>query len=375
MELLNDLFVTASLALVLSFVVAKLFSRATAAHRDSDEPVFVEDVRSGQQLRVQITRSQRKAEFIVREPLEKVEEFSPIQVESHLKIERSCGEIAVESDSVGKDDEFHDGRLLDIQHQHEEIAVDPDVVEKIDEIQAEGHLEIGNGRGEIMVDSDVINPPTISPEEKFSEDIASEVSNAVQSMDCSLREKIAQVDVDGKIAEFVCEANLDGSAEQRNKERVQEISEVSTIEAGIPAQSDEIMVLKNDEEERDEEKEVAVDFEDDWEGIERSELEKVFMAASEFVVGSDSVASIGSDVQMNLYGLHKVATEGPCREPQPMPLKLSARAKWYQTFLPFASFFSVIHASSCYACYTLILLVRGTKFQLETQNYSLKRNT
>nr|CAD1830474.1 unnamed protein product [Ananas comosus var. bracteatus] len=31
---------------------------------------------------------------------------------------------------------------------------------------------------------------------------------------------------------------------------------------------------------------------------------------------------------MKLYGLYKVATEGPCYEPQPMALKLSARTKW-----------------------------------------------
>lgn len=330
MELLNDLFVTASLALVLSFLVAKLLSMATAAapgHRDSDEPISVEDVRCGQQLRVQITRSQRKAEFLVREPLEKVDEFSPIQVESNLEIERNCGEIAVESDVVGKDDEFEADRHLDIEHKLEEIAVDP--VEKIDEYQVEGHSEIGHSRGEITVDSDVVKLPVISPEEKFGEEIVSEVSKVVELTEDSVREKTTELDVDGKPGEFVCEANLDVSAEQSSRERVENISEESTIEKGIPAQPEEITVMKNDEQERDEKRDVTVDFEDDWEGIERSELDKVFMAATEFVVGSDSMASIGSDVQMELYGLHKVATEGPCREPQPMPLKLSARAKWY----------------------------------------------
>ncbi|KAL2505843.1 Acyl-CoA-binding domain-containing protein 3 [Abeliophyllum distichum] len=31
---------------------------------------------------------------------------------------------------------------------------------------------------------------------------------------------------------------------------------------------------------------------------------------------------------MQLYGLHKIAVEGPCHEPQPMALKVSARARW-----------------------------------------------
>ncbi|XP_062156748.1 acyl-CoA-binding domain-containing protein 3-like [Alnus glutinosa] len=74
-----------------------------------------------------------------------------------------------------------------------------------------------------------------------------------------------------------------------------------------------------------------LDLDDDWEGVERTELEKVFGAAVAFVGASynaDRVSSLGSDVKMRLYGLHKIATQGPCHEPQPMPFKLSARAKW-----------------------------------------------
>ncbi|KAK9284340.1 hypothetical protein L1049_023511 [Liquidambar formosana] len=70
---------------------------------------------------------------------------------------------------------------------------------------------------------------------------------------------------------------------------------------------------------------------EDWEGVERTELERDFGAAVAFVgcrSNADCVSTLGSDVQMQLYGLHKVATEGPCREPQPMALKVSARAKW-----------------------------------------------
>lgn len=70
---------------------------------------------------------------------------------------------------------------------------------------------------------------------------------------------------------------------------------------------------------------------DDWEGIERTELERLF-AASVVFVGSksnaDRVSSLGSDVKMRLDGLHKIATRGPCLESQPMAFKVSARAKW-----------------------------------------------
>ncbi|KAJ9567567.1 hypothetical protein OSB04_003533 [Centaurea solstitialis] len=73
------------------------------------------------------------------------------------------------------------------------------------------------------------------------------------------------------------------------------------------------------------------DDSDDWEGVERSDLEKVFAMAAEFGKVDDNLGDLESDVQMQLYGLHKVATEGPCYEAQPMALKVSARAKWYHS--------------------------------------------
>ncbi|KAJ6878654.1 acyl-CoA-binding domain-containing protein 3-like [Populus alba x Populus x berolinensis] len=97
---------------------------------------------------------------------------------------------------------------------------------------------------------------------------------------------------------------------------------------------EEIGVAGSDSKERIEEIEVnEVEDDDDWEGIERSELEKIFGEAAKFVEESgnkdERLASVGSDLQMELYGLHKIATEGPCREQPPMALKVSARAKWY----------------------------------------------
>lgn len=67
--------------------------------------------------------------------------------------------------------------------------------------------------------------------------------------------------------------------------------------------------------------------EDDWEGIERTELEKRFGAAVLFVESKSNV-NLSNDVKMKLHGYHKIATQGPCQEPQPMALKFSARAKW-----------------------------------------------
>lgn len=79
-------------------------------------------------------------------------------------------------------------------------------------------------------------------------------------------------------------------------------------------------------------KEVLTDDEDDWEGVERTEIEKVFNAAALFVGSkhnAEQIAVLGSNVKMQLYGLHKVATEGPCHDHRPMVFKVSSRAKWY----------------------------------------------
>ncbi|XP_068662383.1 acyl-CoA-binding domain-containing protein 1-like isoform X2 [Aristolochia californica] len=73
------------------------------------------------------------------------------------------------------------------------------------------------------------------------------------------------------------------------------------------------------------------DEDDDWEGVECTELDEAFSAATAFVAtaASDRLSQkVSSDIQLQLYGLYKVATEGPCSVPQPSALKISARAKW-----------------------------------------------
>ncbi|XP_050205043.1 acyl-CoA-binding domain-containing protein 1-like isoform X2 [Mercurialis annua] len=129
---------------------------------------------------------------------------------------------------------------------------------------------------------------------------------------------------------------------QRNfKESETKIGFVSTIVDELVDRSTETIVLdsktsecdhQNENSEIDHEEEDDEDDDDDWEGIERSELERVFGAAVGYV-GSISNAgdrklSLGRDLKLQLYGLHKIATEGPCLVPQPNPLKVSARAKW-----------------------------------------------
>ncbi|EOY23604.1 Acyl-CoA binding protein 2 isoform 1 [Theobroma cacao] len=73
------------------------------------------------------------------------------------------------------------------------------------------------------------------------------------------------------------------------------------------------------------------DDDDDWEGVECTELDEAFSAATAFVAAAaaDRLSQkVSSEMQLQLYGLYKIATEGPCTAPQPSALKMTARAKW-----------------------------------------------
>ncbi|KAL6291690.1 hypothetical protein ACE6H2_009200 [Prunus campanulata] len=68
---------------------------------------------------------------------------------------------------------------------------------------------------------------------------------------------------------------------------------------------------------------------DDWEGVESTELDELFSAATAFVASAATDRQqVSNDAQLQLYGLYKIATEGPCSVPQPSALKMTARAKW-----------------------------------------------
>ncbi|KAL1553131.1 Acyl-CoA-binding domain-containing protein 1 [Salvia divinorum] len=73
------------------------------------------------------------------------------------------------------------------------------------------------------------------------------------------------------------------------------------------------------------------DSDDDWEGVESTELDEIFSAATAFVAATAAdraAVKVSNDVQLQLYSLYKIAIEGPCSAPQPSALKMTARAKW-----------------------------------------------
>ncbi|GER29934.1 acyl-CoA-binding protein [Striga asiatica] len=155
-------------------------------------------------------------------------------------------------------------------------------------------------------------------------------------------EQFGENDVNQELIEkAINEKCFDGEAQEKGSEKVElQIEDELTGDNGDGAFSENHkssgMSVENEAKVRVES--VDDDVDDDWEGIERSELEKVFAEAVNYLEyggkGKDKdgenskLAKLSSDVQMEFYGLHKVAVEGPCHEPQPMALKLAARAKW-----------------------------------------------
>ncbi|KAM0866539.1 hypothetical protein ACQ4PT_042569 [Festuca glaucescens] len=130
--------------------------------------------------------------------------------------------------------------------------------------------------------------------------------------------------------------------EVQNKEEAQcEASPVDQPEKLVP--KEELLVTKADDLNVSPEKEAALpgmpedqaranmEFEE-WEGIERSEVEKRFGVAAAFAAshtGAAALSKLDSHVQLQLQGLLKVAVDGPCYDSaQPLTLRPSSRAKW-----------------------------------------------
>ena len=115
-----------------------------------------------------------------------------------------------------------------------------------------------------------------------------------------------------------------------------------------PSIGQELSVERDDNNVGNESSLTGDDSDDDWEDVESTELDEAFSAATAFVAAAaaDRLShKVSNDVQLQLYGLYKIATEGPCSAPQPSALKITARAKWYC---------SLITVSKCH-CLLLIL--------------------
>ncbi|KAJ4701646.1 putative Acyl-CoA-binding domain 3 [Melia azedarach] len=243
MELVQELVLTALIAVLFSYFVAKLVSFAMSGGdsssdeglKDVDEAVVMDELLFGVKMNVGVSEGEKRVQF-VEETLEKVDKFE------------------------------------------EELHQIPKTV--------------GPGSRDQELETELMGLTVVSSEERIVEQ----------------EEK----------------ANTEDDLFNRtyNKKDVEETAAESGINNDTTVQSEETNVVDNDSKNS-----LMIEDDDEWEGIERSELEKVFGAAEKFVA-SGVKDNLLSDVQMELYALHKVATEGPCRDSQPMALMLSARSKW-----------------------------------------------
>lgn len=308
MELLtvvDDFFVTASLALLLTFIVLKLVEAVNDIHATSKRhlaPQPLSPLSHAERFMVQRAQSKTKLRFI-----------SPVHSVTEYKIENPTVEPA---QSKGVEIECEEATIEPVQPAESkdticcispvQAATSSDLERKIEEAMVEPVPS-----SEITVLSPVQTDTCVGSEHKVEKAVVEFDSNVV--LESPIK---SQTDIAGK--EEIAEADEGTTREFDEKRDVENVAD--------PCTEIEVSAVENGVKEND-----YNDDDDDWEGIERSELEKEFMAATEFVNNEgDRLESVGSNVKMELYGLHKVATEGPCREPQPMPLKLSARAKWYQ---------------------------------------------
>lgn len=164
---------------------------------------------------------------------------------------------------------------------------------------------------------------------------------------------IGEESISGHDGLWECENNLVEESCERDKFDELE-GEFIKYQVGVTESEDIEVSQCGEEEEVDTAKNNGVDDvkeegfsgeDDDWEGIERTELEKLFGAAVVFVgskINADRISVLRNEVKMKLYGLHMIATQGPCMEPQPMALKVSARAKWYLLYLPQCSMLVIV---------------------------------
>ncbi|KAF3440851.1 hypothetical protein FNV43_RR19137 [Rhamnella rubrinervis] len=154
---------------------------------------------------------------------------------------------------------------------------------------------------------------------------------------CLTEKLIEEESISGQVGLWECESSLVDESSERDK-LDELVVDLIKDQVGVTESKDiEVIQCEKDKEGDGAKNKVDVKDEgwfgedDDWEGIERTELEKLFGAAVVFVgsrINADRISVLRNEVKMKLYGLHMIATQGPCLEPQPMALKVSARAKW-----------------------------------------------
>ncbi|KAF3529100.1 hypothetical protein DY000_02038154, partial [Brassica cretica] len=310
MEFLLELLLTAVVALLFSFLVAKIVSVSMAGESDrssyriekteigvGDGSATVEELCFGLKVDAPVVQSERKLRVVVDENVEHVDRF-----------ESEADRVVDEVEEAARDVELV---VLTTEANEFLAAVSPGnviakemIVRGEDEGREETSGEVGDERQELTESTAEAESTASVVQENM---IAEEIINRGHEEELSSAEGVS-------------------SCVERGEVVVTESEEVRVEESNSGEKSEDKMEFSIEEQ-----LELSIeddDDDDDWEGIEKSELEITFSAASNLLEQSGKGEEITAEAKMELYGLHKIATEGSCREAQPMAIMLSARAKW-----------------------------------------------
>ncbi|GMI77407.1 acyl-CoA-binding domain 3 [Hibiscus trionum] len=267
-----ELFLTALFALVFSFLIAKIVSLATAGGGSASgvdgKPVTDADdaviMRELDKLKVQGIESEKKVDLVKESGDTKVDVFESGQ--------SGVGDQGFESEKQVECVEESSAKVVD------QLEAEEGEGSKVEGFEGEKEVQFIQETAKKIVD--------LEPEQAG----------------------VVELKLDDILAE----------------KKIEEIGEEIEAENETKAQPEKCQMKGLG----DKEKDVKVENDDDdWERVEKSELDKLFRAAAEFIEHKGDLG-MGNDVQMQLYGLHKIATEGPCRDPQPLVFMASSRSKW-----------------------------------------------
>ncbi|XP_049347857.1 acyl-CoA-binding domain-containing protein 3 isoform X2 [Solanum verrucosum] len=306
MNLFQEFFVTAMVILIFSCIIVKFVSAAVSKDgRVDKEKIVVEEVKISKGLIVRSRKSKKRVKFVeegVVGNVDRVEREIPNKDGIEGFVEKKIEGVLRKGEDFKGEKGF--GNLDLVEHCGGER-----------EVEIEGVLKKGDDfKGEKVCES-----------LELIEQCGGEREMSDGHDDADMCGKIGlmeEKDEVKKIDELLVVKEKDtANAVVVDEAKVGE-NEVVEVGGGLSKGDDE----KTDKMAMDE------DSDDDWEGIERSELEEEFVKAVNFVDGGNgknsSMENLGSELMMQLYGLQKIAMEGPCHEPQPMALKVYARAKW-----------------------------------------------
>lgn len=306
MEFLLELLLTAVVALLFSFLVAKIVSVSMAGESDriekteigvGDGSATVEELCFGLKVDAPVVQSERKLRVVVDENVDRFGNGADRVVDEVEEAARDVELVVLTTEA---------NEFLAALSPGNVIAKEM-IVRDEDEGREETSGEVGDERQELIESTAEAESTASVVQENM---IAEEIINRGHEEELSSAEGVS-------------------SCVERGEVVVTESEEVRVEESNSGEKSEDKMEFSIEEQ-----VELSIeedDDDDDWEGIEKSELEITFSAASNLLEQSGKGGEITAEAKMELYGLHKIATEGSCREAQPMAIMLSARAKWYHT--------------------------------------------